>query len=283
MDTLGRLITEGKLTEEEVIKAVKALAGTNEKTEEEIWKEKHEDLVKKTRERAEENRKNVENIKENIERRKGLDKKIEFLSTLKNKLGENVYSLEEISKMSGFEIENLYDLYSNKKDSKEIAQNFETKINENDPLNSKQIPVENDFSILKEKQEHENAKNNEVQSVENGLSVLNEKQEHEKNNEIKETEENDNIKAIDEAKKQVTSEEPQKVKSVENASPSKIKQVWSKFKNNKKILSVIGIGIAAIAGLLLAGISIEMILSTSSAVLAGYASGYVAKKSGILK
>ena len=64
---------------------------------------------------------------------------------LKNKLGENVYSLEEISKMSGFEIENLYDLYSNKKDSKEIAQNFETKINENDPLNSKQIPVENDF------------------------------------------------------------------------------------------------------------------------------------------
>ena len=283
MDTLGRLITEGKLTEEEVIKAVKALAGANEKTEEEIWKEKHEDLVKKTRERAEENRKNVENIKENIERRKGLDKKIEFLSTLKNKLGENVYSLEEISKMSGFEIENLYDLYSNKKDSKEIAQNFETKINENDPLNSKQIPVENDFSILKEKQEHENAKNNEVQSVENGLSVLNEKQENEKNNEIKETEENDNIKAIDEAKKQVTSEEPQKVKSVENASPSKIKQVWSKFKNNKKILSVIGIGIAAIAGLLLAGISIEMILSTSSAVLAGYASGYVAKKSGILK
>ena len=283
MDTLGRLITEGKLTEEEVIKAVKALAGTNEKTEEEIWKEKHEDLVKKTRERAEENRKNVENIKENIERRKGLDKKIEFLSTLKNKLGENVYSLEEISKMSGFEIENLYDLYSNKKDSKEIAQNFETKINENDPLNSKQIPVENDFSILKEKQEHENAKNNEVQSVENGLSVLNEKQENEKNNEIKETEENDNIKAIDEAKKQVASEEPQKVKSVENASPSKIKQVWSKFKNNKKILSVIGIGIAAIAGLLLAGISIEMILSTSSAVLAGYASGYVAKKSGILK
>lgn len=283
MDTLGRLITEGKLTEEEVIKAVKALAGTNEKTEEEIWKEKHEDLVKKTRERAEENRKNVENIKENIERRKGLDKKIEFLSTLKNKLGENVYSLEEISKMSGFEIENLYDLYSNKKDSKEIAQNFETKINENDPLNSKQIPVENDFSILKEKQENENAKNNEVQSVENGLSVLNEKQENEKNNEIKETEENDNIKAIDEAKKQVTSEEPQKVKSVENASPSKIKQVWSKFKNNKKILSVIGIGIAAIAGLLLAGISIEMILSTSSAVLAGYASGYVAKKSGILK
>lgn len=283
MDTLGRLITEGKLTEEEVIKAVKALAGTNEKTEEEIWKEKHEDLVKKTRERAEENRKNVENIKENIERRKGLDKKIEFLSTLKNKLGENVYSLEEISKMSGFEIENLYDLYSNKKDSKEIAQNFETKINENDPLNSKQIPVENDFSILKEKQENENAKNNEVQSVENGLSVLNEKQENEKNNEIKETEENDNIKAIDEAKKQVASEEPQKVKSVENASPSKIKQVWSKFKNNKKILSVIGIGIAAIAGLLLAGISIEMILSTSSAVLAGYASGYVAKKSGILK
>lgn len=283
MDTLGRLITEGKLTEEEVIKAVKALAGTNEKTEEEIWKEKHEDLVKKTRERAEENRKNVENIKENIERRKELDKKIEFLSTLKNKLGENVYSLEEISKMSGFEIENLYDLYSNKKDSKEIAQNFETKINENDPLNSKQIPVENDFLILKEKQEHENEKNNEVQSVENGLSVLNEKQENEKNNEIKETEENDNIKAIDEAKKQVTSEEPQKVKSVENASPSKIKQVWSKFKNNKKILSVIGIGIAAIAGLLLAGISIEMILSTSSAVLAGYASGYVAKKSGILK
>ena len=130
---------------------------------------------------------------------------------------------------------------------------------------------------------YENAKNNEVQSVENGLSVLNEKQENEKNNEIKETEENDNIKAIDEAKKQVTSEEPQKVKSVENASPSKIKQVWSKFKNNKKILSVIGIGIAAIAGLLLAGISIEMILSTSSAVLAGYASGYVAKKSGILK
>lgn len=283
MDTLGRLITEGKLTEEEVIKAVKALAGANEKTEEEIWKEKHEDLVKKTRERAEENRKNVENIKENIERRKELDKKIEFLSTLKNKLGENVYSLEEISKMSGFEIENLYDLYSNKKDSKEIAQNFETKINENDPLNSKQIPVENDFSILKEKQENENAKNNEVQSVENGLSVLNEKQENEKNNEIKETEENDNIKAIDEAKKQVTSEEPQKVKSIENASPSKIKQVWSKFKNNKKILSVIGIGIAAIAGLLLAGISIEMILSTSSAVLAGYASGYVAKKSGILK
>lgn len=283
MDTLGRLITEGKLTEEEVIKAVKALAGTNEKTEEEIWKEKHEDLIKQTRERAEENRKNVENIKENIERRKELDKKIEFLSTLKNKLGENVYSLEEISKMSGFEIENLYDLYSNKKDSKEIAQNFETKINENDPLNSKQIPVENDFSILKEKQENENAKNNEVQSVENGLSVLNEKQENEKNNEIKETEENDNIKAIDEAKKQVTSEEPQKVKSVENASPSKIKQVWSKFKNNKKILSVIGIGIATIAGLLLAGISIEMILSTSSAVLAGYASGYVAKKSGILK
>ncbi len=36
MDTLGRLITEGKLTEEEVIKAVKALAGTNEKTEEDI-------------------------------------------------------------------------------------------------------------------------------------------------------------------------------------------------------------------------------------------------------
>ena len=54
---------------------------------------------------AEENRKHTEELKEKV---KGYKEKLSKLATLKNKLGEPVYTEKDLEKMKGFEIEHLY-------------------------------------------------------------------------------------------------------------------------------------------------------------------------------
>lgn len=110
MDIFKKLIDEGKITEEELAQAIKNLAGSPKK--EETWQEKHDALIEKNKKQAEENAKNVAQIKKNFR----LNRKGKLLATIVNKFGERTYSLEEISRMPSYQIDELFEMYAGIKD-----------------------------------------------------------------------------------------------------------------------------------------------------------------------
>ncbi len=128
---LNELLKAGLITNETFATCLKDIKNSANKTEtkELTEEEKRDELIAKNRERAEENRKNVEAIRQRDREeyiRKQREKEISnfesFLKKIPNSRGERVYTDEQISRMSFVEMQILYQEIISKMTEEEIAK-----------------------------------------------------------------------------------------------------------------------------------------------------------------
>lgn len=251
----------------------------------------------------EENRKQSEELRKKLEERsrnESISYKTKKLGEVVNNFGERVFTFKDLSKLSGFEIEAIYDEYyvdgnciaQTKPLTEEELKEFENKDVEE---TKKDENTEGNFSI-KEVEEDEKTKiaDGFDKSINENEPLVSEKitpsalgDGDKRNKPLNKEESKDEEKAAEKAKDHVGQEDAKKVVSTEEVTPEKKKGIFSKLKANINVLKATGVVLAGIAVMLVAGIPLTAIVQAGAATLttaaAGAAGYYVGKKSGVLK